>query len=330
MVQKSITLAIAGTALSLASAVHAAEYEVSVTNVTAGVHFTPLIVSAHPANVAMFKAATVASTQLQAIAEGGDVSSMAALLESVGANVATGTGLIAPGATETFTINSSDTNTVLSLTGMLLPTNDGFVGLNSVALPQGMGTSSHFTARGYDAGTEANDEIVGSGAPGEAGFPAPPPIVATGTGTGGTGVPGHAEGFVTVHRGVIGDLDPNGGYSDINAAVHRWNNPVAAITVKMVGGETGGNGPTAVADLAGQVYSSTAIEIFWQPAMSADSVVTGYELKRNDEFVRTVNGLSFFEEGLSAGVEYTYAVRAIDANGNAGEYQSVMLRTNTN
>jgi len=330
MVQKSITLAIAGTALSIAGAVHAAEYEVSVTNVTAGIHFTPLIVSSHPANVAMFNTATVASTQLQAIAEGGDVSAMAALLESVGASVATGTGLLAPGASETFTINSSDTNTVLSLTGMLLPTNDGFVGLNAVALPNGIGTSTHYTARGYDAGTEANDEVVGSGAPGEAGFPAPPPVVASGTGTGATGVPGQAEGFVTVHRGVIGDLDPNGGFSDINAAVHRWNNPVATITVKMVGGDIGSNGPTAVTDLTGQVYSSTAIEIFWQPAVSADSVIAGYEVQRDGEMVSTIDGLSFFEEGLSAGVEYTYGVRAIDVNGNAGDYQSVTLRTNTN
>lgn len=331
MMKKSITLAIASTALGLASAANAAEFEVTVTNITAGVHFTPLIVSAHSPDVAMFRTGTEASAQLQAIAEGGDVSSMAALLESVGASVAIGTGLIAPGATETFTINSSDTNTVLSLSGMLLPTNDGFVGLNSVALPYSMGGNAHFAARGYDAGTEANDEVVGSGAPGEAGFPAPPPVVATGTGTGATGVPGHAEGFVTVHRGVIGDLDPNGGYSDINAAIHRWNNPVASITVKMVGGNGGdGNGPSAVSNLAGQVYSSTALEIFWDAAVSADSVVTGYEIKRNGSPLTTTNGLSLFEEGLRPGVEYTYNVRPIDANGNAGEYQTVMLRTNAN
>jgi len=64
---------------------------------------------------------------------------MAALLESIEASVAIGTGLIAPGGTETFTVTGSDVNTVLSLTGMLLPTNDGFVGLNSVALPTSPG-----------------------------------------------------------------------------------------------------------------------------------------------------------------------------------------------
>jgi len=329
MIKQSIAFALATTALSVTSLASAAEYEVSITNLTAGVHFTPLIVSAHSPDVAMFQTGTEASTQLQAIAEGGDVSSMAALLESVGASVGTDTGLLAPGATTTITVNSSDSNTVLSIAGMLLPTNDGFVGLNSVALPDSAGTTSRFTARGYDAGTEANNEIVGSGAPGEAGFPAPPPVVATGTGTGGSGVPGTAEGFVTVHRGVLGDLDPTGGYSDINSAIHGWNNPVASISVKMIGNDSG-TGPTGVTDLSGQVYSNSALEIFWQPAVSNNSIVTGYEVKRNGELVHAFDGLSFFDEGLNAGVEYTYNVRAIDANGDAGVYQSVVLRTNAN
>lgn len=331
MHKKLLPLAIAAATMGAVSSANAAEFEVTVTNLTSGVYFTPLIASAHSPDVAMFNAGHEASSQLQAIAEGGDVSSMAELLGSVGASVATGDGLLAPGASATLTVNSSDTNTVLSIASMLLPTNDGFVGLNSVSLPDSMGTTSRYYARGYDAGTEANDELVGSGAPGEAGFPAPPPVVASGTGTGGHGVPGHAEGFISVHRGVLGDLDPTGGVSDINAAVHRWNNPVASITVTMVGGGSdGGTGPSAVSNLTGQVYSSSAVEIFWQPSVSADSVITGYEIRRNGDSVAAFDGLSFFDSELEAGVEYTYNVRAIDANGDASEYQSVVLRTNEN
>ncbi len=329
MIKRNISLAIATASMGLSNIASAAEFEISITNLTAGVYFTPVIVSAHSPEVAMFQAGHEASTQLQSIAEGGDVSGMAALLESVGASVGTSDGLLAPGATTTVTVNSSDTNTVLSLASMLLPTNDGFLGLNSVSLPDSMGTTARYYARGYDAGTEANDELVGSGAPGEAGFPAPPPVVASGTGTGGTGVPGNAEGFITVHRGVLGDLDPNGGHSDINAAIHRWNNPVASISITMVGGDSA-NGPSTVADLSGQVYSSSAVEIFWQAAVSNDSVVTGYEVRRNGDLVASLDGLSYFDDGLRAGTEYTYNVRAIDANGNAGEYQSVSLRTNAN
>ncbi len=329
MIKKSIALAIAASAMSLGSQANAAEFEVTITNLTSGVYFTPVIVSAHSPDVAMFNLATHASPELQAIAEGGDISSMAALLESVGASVGNSEGLLAPGATATVTVNSSDINSVLSLSSMLLPTNDGFMGLNSIALHNNGGETSYYFARGYDAGTEGNDELVGSGAPGEPGFPAPPPVVASGTGTGGTGIHVEAEGFITVHRGVLGDLDPNGGPSDINAAVHRWNNPVARIGVTMVGGDNG-DGPSAVADLSGSVYSSTALELFWQPAVSSDSVVVGYEVRRNGDLVASIDGLSFFEEGLRPGVEYTYNVRAIDANGAAGEYETVVLTTNAN
>jgi len=289
----------------------------------------------------MFNTGTEASVQLQTIAEGGDVSGMAALLESIGASVATGAGLVAPGNSETFTVTTSDTNSVLSLTAMLLPTNDGFVGLNSISLPSTMGQSVTFGANAYDAGTEANDELVGSGAPGEAGFPVPPPLAATGLlGSGGTGVSVEAEGFVTPHRGVIGDLDPTGGFSDINAAIHRWLDPVALVTVTMVGGDinddaggdTGDNsadgGPSAVGNLNGLVYSRTAVEIFWEIASSDDSTVTGYEVRRDGVLVENRDAQSFYENSLEAGTEYLYEVRAIDANGNAGPSESVVLRTN--
>ncbi len=318
-------LAALGTAMTTAAS--AASYEVSVTNLTSGIHFTPIIVATHSPSVQMFAAGTAASSELQAIAEGGDTSSMAALLESVGATVANGSGLLAPGGTATFTIDDG-AGSVLSLASMLLPTNDGFVGLNSVALPSGgAGDYVVYDAIGYDAGTEANDEIVGSGAPGEAGFPAPPPVVATGTGTGGSGVPGQAEGFVHVHRNVLGDLDGNGGISDINAYVHRWLNPVARVTITRMGGDSGS--VTAVTGINAVAYSSSALEVFWEPSTSAESYVTGYEIRRNGTVVDTRDGLSFFDQNLDAGTEYTYEIRAMDAAGNVSDPASVTVSTNS-
>jgi len=83
----------------------------------------------------------------------------------------------------------------------------------------------------YDAGTEANDEIInGAGAPGEAGIPADP------SGNGGSGAEGidaEVEGFVHIHRGIIGDLEKEGGISDLDASKHRWQNPVATVIVKV-------------------------------------------------------------------------------------------------
>ena len=126
------------------SVANAADYQVSVTNLTSGIYFTPLIASAHAPSVSMFKSGYPASSELQAIAEGGNIAPMAALLESVGASVGMSEGLLAPGATATITLSDSghEGNTVLSLSGMLLPTNDGFVGLGSVYLPTASGPQS--------------------------------------------------------------------------------------------------------------------------------------------------------------------------------------------
>lgn len=321
----AVALALCGSV----STAMAADYQVTITNLTSGIHFTPLIASAHSPSVAMFTSGSAASAEMQAIAEGGNVAPMAALLESVGASVATGEGLLAPGATVTLMLQDSGTegNTVLSVSGMLLPTNDGFVGLNSVHLPGASGPASmSWNANGYDAGTEANDELVGSGAPGEAGFPAPPPVVGTGTGVGGHGIPTSIEGFVHIHRNVLGDLDANGGRSDINAAVHRWLNPVARITVTRMGAD-GGDGPTAVTGLNGIAYSASSIEIFWDRAASSDSVVTGYEIYRNGRLVDTLDALSYFDDSLDADTAYQYEVKAVDANGVRGPSAMVSLST---
>jgi len=324
---KLITLAGLGIAsIGLATSASAADYRVMVTNLTSGIHFTPLIIATHDPSVAMFQSGTKASSQLQAIAEGGDISGMASLLESIGAGVATGDGLVAPSAITEFTV-SGNAGDVLSLAGMLLPTNDGFVGLNSVKLPQN-GMTYSYNANGYDAGTEGNDEVVGSGAPGEAGFPAPPPIVATGTGTGATGIHVEAEGYVHIHRNVIGDLDENGGFSDINAAVHRWLNPVARVTITSIDGGNSGGGVSTVHDLSGVSYSQSALEIFWQPASSDDGYIRDYEVRRNGTVVTNTNGLSFFEDGLRAGTAYEYSVIAIDSNGNRGAAATVSVSTN--
>jgi len=302
---KRTTLYSALVAAAMASAVSAtataATYEVRVTNLTAGMHFTPLILANHSPSARMFTSGAAASPEMQAIAEGGDVSSMAALLDSIGATVVTGEGLLAPGGTATFTIDDSEGD-VFSMSGMLLPTNDGFAGLSAAQLPSTAGQTLTYNLPGYDAGTEANDEIVGSGAPGQ------------------------AEGFVHIHRNVLGDLDANGGISDINATIHRWLNPVARVSITRMADAAGG--VTAVSDLTGLVYSSTALEIFWQPATSSESYVTGYEIRRNGTVVDTRDGTSFFDQNLRPGVEYTYEVTPMDAAGNVGSPASVTLRTN--
>lgn len=218
----------------VASPAMAQNLDITITNLTHGTYFTPLLISAHPAGNHLFQPGVAATSNLQAMAEGGDISGLAADMAALGAdNVENpAAGLLAPGSSTTFSVMTSSGNGHLSVTAMLLPTNDGFVGLDALRIPAATGTY-HYTLNGYDAGTEANDEIVnGGGTPGVSGIPADPGGVA---GTGGAGVTStEANSMVHIHRGVMGDTNPTGGSSDLDSRVHRWLNPVAelVLTVK--------------------------------------------------------------------------------------------------
>ena len=222
--------------LTLAAApliVQAAEFDVEIHNPTRGLYYTPLLVTAHPPNMKLFEAGEAASSELQAMAEGGDIMPLVTALDSAGATTVANpaAGLLAPGETTTAIVNTNNAtaNTQLSIVAMLLPTNDGFLALNSLTVPTQPGTYT-YNLNAYDAGTEANDELRGSGAPGQAGMPVPPPLDPV-LRTNGTGAASNAEGYVHIHRGNLGDTDTTGGKSDIVSTLHRWLNPVTRVTV---------------------------------------------------------------------------------------------------
>ncbi|MDO6748459.1 spondin domain-containing protein [Gilvimarinus sp. 1_MG-2023] len=228
---KVLTSIITGALLS-ASGAQAAEYTIDIQNLTRGSVFAPLVVAAHSGSDSLFMVGESASTAVQAMAEGGDISGLVTSLESVGATISNNPaeGLLMAGDSVEVVLNTDSTaNTYLSLAGMIVPSNDGFVGLNSLMLPTETGVY-HYTLNAYDAGTEANDELRGSGAPGEPGLPVPPPLEEM-VGHNATGVEANAEGFVHIHRGVLGDTNAEGGSSDLDAGVHRWLNPVAHLTI---------------------------------------------------------------------------------------------------
>jgi hypothetical protein len=214
---------------------YAAEFDVEIINLTRGSWFTPFLVSAHPSHTHLFKAGNAASENLQAMAEGGDISGLTNDLDGLGAINVTNPagGLLAPGTrtTASFNTNYAPANKRLSIVSMILPSNDGFMGLDAIKIPRKPGVYT-YDIDIYDAGTEANDEIKGGGAPGVAGFPAPGPV-ADATGTGGTGVNATAEGFVHIHPGVLGDDNLSGGNSDIVNTFNRWMNPAIRVVVKV-------------------------------------------------------------------------------------------------
>lgn len=213
------------------SQVQAQDLSITVTNLTQGLHFTPLITAAHASDDHIFMVGTTATAELQAMAEGGDISGLVTMLSNADANINENPvgGLLAPGMSTTYLLTNDSANTHLSMTTMILPSNDGFVGLDGWKIPAEAGTYS-IMLNAYDAGTEANNELInGGGTPGVLGIPAAP---SGGSGMSGTGVTNmESNTMIHIHRGTIGDDDMNGGTSDLNNSIHRWLNPVAKLTV---------------------------------------------------------------------------------------------------
>jgi len=221
-----------GVALAASSMLsQAQQLDITVTNLTQGIYYTPILIGAHNGDMSLFTTGEMASTQLQMMAEGGDISGLSMMLTDASADIVENPaeGLLAPTMSTTTMLDTTDGNMYLSIVSMMLPTNDGFIGLNSWMIPTEAGTYT-FTLNAYDAGTEANDEVInGGGAPGVAGIPAAPGGDA---GVGGMGVTqDEANAYIHIHRGSLGDDDLAGGKSDLDNTVHRWLNPVARVTV---------------------------------------------------------------------------------------------------
>jgi hypothetical protein len=141
-------------------------YLVTIQNLAMGQPLSPPIVATHEGGVRLFRVGKEASTELEAIARDGNQIPMFDLLTSsdrVFEVVDVGMPLTPSGSTVggftdsvTFMIQGRSGNK-LSLTSMLICTNDGFVGLDRVKLPKK--GSSVFTLHGFDAGVEDNTEM---------------------------------------------------------------------------------------------------------------------------------------------------------------------------
>jgi len=206
----SLLLAAAPTGVQAQSA-NGPMYEVTITNVTRGALFTPILVASHRAGVKLFDLGQPASAELATLAEGGDIAPLERALRADGRviDVADSGGPLQPGQSVTVRVAAQSADRI-SLGAMIVPTNDGFIALNGVAVPRS-GSETHWVP-GYDAGSEPNDErcaaIPGPQCGGEGASPA----------AGG-------EGYVHVHAGIHG-------IADLQAEDYDWRNPVAAVTIK--------------------------------------------------------------------------------------------------
>ncbi len=207
---KSALVATAMCASSLAAA-NGDTLKVTVTNLTRGQTFTPILVVTHSRRVQLFELGEPASDALAMLAEGGAVDPLRDVLRHTHGvrGIADSGGLLEPGQTTTIKVHSHGAKRI-SLAAMLIPTNDAFVALNSVRVPHK--GSVTYTAVAHDAGTEPNDELCNS---------IPGPVC----GGEGSSPELDGEGYVHVHAGIHG-------IADLAADVYDWRNPVALVTIK--------------------------------------------------------------------------------------------------
>ena len=194
------------------------EYEITVTNLTRGQQFTPVLVATHRSGLTLFALGSPASSELAVLAEEGNTAPLTSVLLSDPRvrEVTTSGPLLDPGKSRTITIGTAGSFNSISLAAMLIPTNDAFFALNDVELPIGGNVLTAYSPA-YDAGSERNDELCVS-------IPGPFFIECGGPGGGGAPV-GMEEGYVHIHAGIHG-------IGNLNASMRDWRNPVAQIMIR--------------------------------------------------------------------------------------------------
>ena len=195
-------------------------YTVTIENLTSGQPFTPPVVITHSSALDIFEPGQSASAEIQAIAENGNSDPLLTLIGGSSAvfDSAAGTAPVLPGETATLSVEAPAGN-LISAAMMLICTNDGFTGLDSVELPAS--GSQTIDANAYDAGTENNTEDFADIVPPCQGLIG---VTSDDDGTGESN-PALAEG------GVIGAHSGIQGGTDLTTADHGWTDPVARITV---------------------------------------------------------------------------------------------------
>ena len=190
------------------------QYKVTITNLTKGISFTPLLAATHNRHARFFTVGEPASEMVSRIAEGGDISMLKTALDDSD-NVFSTTnsqGLLAPGASVELTLESHRKFKKLSIAAMLLPTNDTMVALLGKELPK-KGTKVYFLSA-YDGGTETNDEYCNN-IPGPhcGGVPFSPDDA--------------GEGYVYPSPAIHGE-------ADLSRQMYDWDGAVAKVVIEVV------------------------------------------------------------------------------------------------
>lgn len=226
-----VRLALAGTVVFALSACggsgrDTAIFEVTVVNGTLAQPLSPAAIIAHKEGFSAFTIGQPSSIGLEVLAEGGDNTQFISDAEA-DANVyetASADSPLGPGASKTITLEV-DKNQLsemkVSVVSMLVNTNDAITALKGLDVSN-LDVGENLTRRtlSYDTGTEANSELAGT-------IPGP-----ADSGEGFNAARDDLADQVTAHGGVITSDD--GLDASVLTMTHKWDNPVATITVHRV------------------------------------------------------------------------------------------------
>jgi hypothetical protein len=207
-------------------------YRVTITNLTQGQPLTPPVLLTHNSATGIFTLGEEASPEIQAIAENGNSMPLVTALAGninvqqvvVGtapilpANDPGGTGLA---SSTSFEIKAYGKARYLSFISMLICTNDGFTGLDTVRLPARKMT---LLSAAYNARTEIDTEDFADMVPPCQGLIG---VTSDDPGTGTTDPALAEEGIIIPHPGILGGVD-------LVQDVHGWTDPVAKIVIERV------------------------------------------------------------------------------------------------
>ena len=212
------------------SAVKTQTYEVTITNLTPGQPITPPLLVTHSADTGFFTVGKMASNGIQQLSENGNSEPLVKMLQGKTGvlDIVQGTSPLVPANdpgntdlshSETFVVSAEGDMRYLSFASMLVCTNDGFAGIDSVKLPYYKQKTVY--AMAYDARTEMNTEDFADMVPPCQG------VIGISSGEDGTGAssPDLAEsGVIIPHVGIMGG-------EDLLEKVHAWSNPAVKIDI---------------------------------------------------------------------------------------------------
>lgn len=214
-IYKKILLMAAAISLSFQASAnyYGHSYKVTITNITKGISFTPLLAASHKDSLSFFKLGEQATQNIINVAEGGDISGLKAWLEQSSAvsDTAASEGLLGPGASVELKLVASGRYRQVSIVSMALPTNDTLVALRGKPLPRQRHKAVTYYMTAYDGGSETNDELC-SNIPGPhcGGSPFSPED--------------DGEGYIYPSPGIHGE-------ADLSRASYDWRGAVAKVTI---------------------------------------------------------------------------------------------------